>query len=204
LDLIGRGTEAIVWRAEYAGAPVAVKELLVAPGGGSEEGGDECAELEMNMDSREASILMQLRHQHIVRFFGLSLSPTSDRLCLVLELCVGTLSELLWGSGTGAVEEGGASGSSGSSGGEGRSRGKKGKKGSREKREEKQSKRDKREMREKRQRRRHPSKQAFSAETCCTYLVQISSAMQHLHEHGVLHRDLKADNGDTSVCSIRL
>ena len=99
-DVLGSGATSRVFRGEFLGAAVAVKELALAfPRGGEEVGeggagggavGDTAKRRCLQGLERECALLSALHHPNIVKFFGVcyvSATPTSALVHIVIELC---------------------------------------------------------------------------------------------------------------------
>lgn len=72
-DVVGAGACAVVYRAQYRGAPVAVKQFRAA-----------AVELDGGEIARELAVLALLRHPHLVRCVG-ACTRRGARVCVVLE-----------------------------------------------------------------------------------------------------------------------
>ena len=85
--LIGSGAYGAVFYGTYSGCPCALKEILVSAYG---EGG-----FSKTTITREISILSQVSHPNIVRFFGTSYNPQKKSVIVVTEYFPTTLTALI-------------------------------------------------------------------------------------------------------------
>merc|ERR1712032_361524 len=86
-DLLGNGANARVYCGTYSGFQVAIKELVL-------HSKASCVDFQ-----REVAILMRLRHQNIVSFFGCSVNLS--HCYIITELCQSNLATLIdhWAQG---------------------------------------------------------------------------------------------------------
>ena len=89
---IAVGSSSNVYFGDYAGFPVAVKVLPYRKENSSSTDGKKMSNVREDY-KREASILSQVHHINVVRFYGIAFTPTS--VLLVQEFCPHTLQEVI-------------------------------------------------------------------------------------------------------------